>query len=334
MSKIIAVASGKGGVGKTLITATLAVALARKGYSVLAVDADMGLRNLDLLFGTQDDVFFDVFDLMKKRCKAAEAIIPLQGNIDFLPASQKKTWEKTEPQTFQYVVEKLSRNYDYTLIDCPPGRERAFKYVTAIADRILLVVEPTWTSLRDTGRVMQFCNKHKNFAYDVIFNNFYKDKPGYLDVGPMTEVLMPETIAGVLPHDDDIHAAAQEGMVANLPDTTPFYAALKATVNYLETGEEPVREEWEAFLPAGDGTPGRAERDGSATDPGRTGTHLPSVSEIPAEEAAVAAVTANIEKIAAAAEEVLQHVQTREEKKRLSVKTRMYQSKAWRQQRR
>lgn len=253
MSHIIAIASGKGGVGKTLLTATLAVALARRNRSVLAVDADMGLRNLDLLFGSQDDVLFDIFDVMKKRCKASEAIIPLEEGIDFLAASQKKTWEKVDPRTFQYTVEKLSSDYDYTLIDCPPGRDKSFKYATALGDRIFFVVEPTWTSLRDTGRVMQFCNKHKNFAYDIIFNNVYKDKPGYLSVDTMIDSLVPETVGGVLPHDEVIHAAAQEGMIADIPPTNPFYAALAGTVKYLEMQEEPLREEWESLLPTGEG---------------------------------------------------------------------------------
>ena len=73
MSTIIAIASGKGGVGKTLVTASLAIALQRRGHSVLAVDADMGLRNLDLMFGMQDDVLYDIGDVIKGRCRAGEA---------------------------------------------------------------------------------------------------------------------------------------------------------------------------------------------------------------------------------------------------------------------
>lgn len=107
--------------------------------------------------------------------------------------------------------------------------------------------------MRDTGRVMQFCNKHKNFAYDIIFNNVYKDKPGYLSVDTMIDSLVPETVGGVLPHDEVIHAAAQEGMIADIPPTNPFYAALAETVKYLETQEEPLREEWESLLPTGEG---------------------------------------------------------------------------------
>ena len=117
MSHVIAVASGKGGVGKTLITASLAIALRRRGYTVLAVDADMGMRNLDLLLGVQDEVFFDVYDVMKKRCKAADALVPVGPAGDFLAASQKKTWEKADPKDFVRVISHLSENYDYVLID-------------------------------------------------------------------------------------------------------------------------------------------------------------------------------------------------------------------------
>ena len=173
MSTIIAIASGKGGVGKTLVTASLAIALQRRGHSVLAVDADMGLRNLDLMFGMQDDVLYDIGDVIKGRCRAGEAVMTVADQLDFLAASQKHTWEKIDAPTYHYIVETLSKDHDYTLIDCPPGRGRAYKDATAIADRIFFVVEPTWSSMRDAARVMQFCNKRKRFNYDVLFNNFY-----------------------------------------------------------------------------------------------------------------------------------------------------------------
>ena len=178
MSTIIAIASGKGGVGKTLVTASLAIALQRRGHSVLAVDADMGLRNLDLMFGMQDDVLYDIGDVIKGRCRAGEAVMTVAGKLDFLAASQKHTWEKIDAPTYHYIVETLSKDHDYTLIDCPPGRGRAYKDATAIADRIFFVVEPTWSSMRDAARVMQFCNKRKRFNYDVLFNNFYSGVPG------------------------------------------------------------------------------------------------------------------------------------------------------------
>lgn len=127
MATIIAVASGKGGVGKTLITASLAVSLQRHGHRVLAVDADMGLRNLDLMFGMQDDVLYDVGDVMKGNCSTKEALLHVTDQLDFLAASQKHTWEKIDAPSYQYIVEKVSQKYEYVLLDCPPGRGRAFK---------------------------------------------------------------------------------------------------------------------------------------------------------------------------------------------------------------
>lgn len=243
MSHMIAIASGKGGVGKTFVTATLAIALARQGFRVLAVDADMGLRNLDLLFGLQDDVFYDVGDVMKKRCQPGDAILAVRENLDFMAASQKHTWEKIDASTYQYMVETIGKPYDYVLVDCPPGRGNAYKNAVAIVDRIFFVVEPTWSSMRDTARLMQFCNKHKRFNYDVVFNNFYRCDPGYVAIDEMLAVLNPEQIAGILPHDPIVHEAAQKGELPTVSPAVPLFQALAATVAYLKEGRSiPVQE--------------------------------------------------------------------------------------------
>ena len=248
MATIIAVASGKGGVGKTLITASLAVSLQRHGHRVLAVDADMGLRNLDLMFGMQDDVLYDVGDVMKGNCSTQEALLHVTDQLDFLAASQKHTWEKIDAPSYQYIVEKVSQKYEYVLLDCPPGRGRAFKDAVAIADTMFFVIEPTWSSMRDAARVMQFCNKHKRFHYDVLFNNFYGSDPGYVSVQEMLQILNPETIAGILPHDAVVHAAAQQGSLISCQDT-PFYDAMEQTVEYIETGKAVDVDVLTALLP-------------------------------------------------------------------------------------
>lgn len=249
MSTIIAIASGKGGVGKTLVTASLAIALQRRGHTVLAVDADMGLRNLDLMFGMQDDVLYDIGDVIKERCRIAEAVLSIADGLDFLAASQKHTWEKVDAPTYHYVVESLAKEYDYVIIDCPPGRGRAYKEATAIADRIFFVVEPTWSSMRDAARVMQFCNKHKRFNYDVLFNNFYDCVPGYVPIQDMLQILNPETVAGILPHDPVIHRAAQDGCLLHVGDS-PFMAAMEQTAAYAEGGGLPDLDAMAARLPS------------------------------------------------------------------------------------
>ena len=154
MSQLIAIASGKGGVGKTLITAALAVLLQRRGHRVLAADADMGLRNLDLLFGLDGAIHYDASQAARGKCLPGQALLTVVPGLDFLPASQKRTWERVDIPSYQYVLESLSASYDYTLIDCPPGRDGAYKAATALADDILFVVGPSPSSLRDVSRLM------------------------------------------------------------------------------------------------------------------------------------------------------------------------------------
>jgi septum site-determining protein MinD len=249
MSKIICIASGKGGVGKTLVTAALSIALQRQHCSVLAVDADMGLRNLDLMFGVQNSVLYDMGDILKGRCQPQDAVIPLMDGLDFLAASQKRTWEKIDASTFHYTVETLSAKYDYTLIDCPPGRGLPYKAAVSIADRIFFVVEPTWASLRDAGRVMQFCDKHKQFNYDILCNNFFRNDPAYVTVDEMFNVLNPESVAGILPHDNAVQQAVKEGDFIHVDEDNPFFRALGQTVSYITDGINPSVEELLQWLP-------------------------------------------------------------------------------------
>ena len=266
MSQIIAIASGKGGVGKTLVTASLAVTLARRGCTVLAADADMGLRNLDLLFGVQDEVLYDAVDIMKRRCSAAEAVIPLSPYLDFLAASQKHTWEKVYAPGFQYTLDTLSRTYDYILIDCPPGRGNAYKDAVAIADMVFFVVEPTWSSLRDTGRVMQFCNKHKQFNYAVVFNNFYASRPGYVSPDEAVAALNAEHVADLLPHDDLVHAAGQDGEIMHVSGANPFFQSLSLMCDALLEERPFAWDEAIALLPSAGTAAVEADESVSKTD--------------------------------------------------------------------
>lgn len=263
MSVIIAVASGKGGVGKTLITASLATALHRLGHTVLAADADMGLRNLDLMFGLENDVLYDAGDILKGRCRSSEALLTIAPGFDFLAASQKHTWEKVDTPTYHYVIERLAKDYDYVILDCPPGRGQAFKDAIALADRIFFVIEPSWASMRDAARVMQFCHKRRRFNYDVLFNNFYRSASACVSLDEMLSILNPEGIAGVLPHDERANRAAQTGQIAHMPDG-PFTKALAQTAAYIETGNLPDMEYLQTLLPDAEGIPD--EEDGDSKD--------------------------------------------------------------------
>ena len=234
MSRLIAIASGKGGVGKTLITASLSVLLQRRGYRVLAADADMGLRNLDLLVSMGDAVRSDASQAARGKCLPRQALVSVCPGLDVLPASQKRTWEKVDVPSFHYVLESLAGEYDYAFVDCPPGRDEAYRAATALADQILFVVEPSPSSLHDAGRVMQYCTKQKRFHYDVILNNFYAD--GVISAASAKSTLGVKTVAGILPHDEGIDQAASRGLIHEASDSLPFMKALSATADWLEQG--------------------------------------------------------------------------------------------------
>ena len=122
MAEIVSFASGKGGVGKTLLTAALGIFLSRKGKKVLLIDGDMGMRNMDLVLGLENECFYHVMDLAEGRCFAKDVILEVNDHLDFLPAAQNDTWETVFPAAMDTVLEDVEDKYDYILLDCPAGR--------------------------------------------------------------------------------------------------------------------------------------------------------------------------------------------------------------------
>ena len=107
MAEIVSFASGKGGVGKTLLTAALGIFLSRKGKKVLLIDGDMGMRNMDLVLGLENECFYHVMDLAEGRCFAKDVILEVNDHLDFLPAAQNDTWESVFPAAMDTVLEDV-----------------------------------------------------------------------------------------------------------------------------------------------------------------------------------------------------------------------------------
>lgn len=121
MAAIFSIASGKGGVGKTLITTSFGILLSRQGKKVIMIDGDMGLRNMDLGLGVENECLYNIYDAAQGKCFLEEAIIPVSKNLDFLPASQNDSWDTVFPSAFDTVLEDIQNSYDFILIDCPAG---------------------------------------------------------------------------------------------------------------------------------------------------------------------------------------------------------------------
>ncbi|MBQ8763269.1 MAG: P-loop NTPase [Clostridia bacterium] len=149
MAEIIVIASGKGGSGKSSFVAGVGRALAKLGKKVLAIDCDIGLRSLDLLFGVSENVVFDWGDLLHDRCTVEQALI--KAEIDLLAAPRNFSSEFT-PDSTAKLFKSFSEEYDYILLDSPAGIDRGFRISASGADKAVVVTTPDNICVRSCAR--------------------------------------------------------------------------------------------------------------------------------------------------------------------------------------
>lgn len=208
MGKIICIVSGKGGTGKTTVTANLAVSLALLNKETLVIDADLGLRNMDLALGMQDLVVYDVLDVSEGICKSREAVIdsPDIPNLHFMPASQFKEENTITPEGMKIVADKVSEKYDFILIDCPAGLGEIVKAVASVSDMALVVVNPDPFSIRDADRVADLIAKYGVKESNLVINRFRVEmvqKKVMMKLSEIIEEVAIELI-GAIPEDEAI----------------------------------------------------------------------------------------------------------------------------------
>lgn len=214
-AETIVVTSGKGGVGKSTVTANLGMAMARQGAKVCLVDADLGLRNLDLLLGLERRVVYDVMDVIGNDCRLEKALVHdhREPNLFFLPASQR--FDKTALTTaaMGHLLDRLSASFDIILIDCPAGIEEGFQLATCAARSAVLVVNPEVSSVRDADRVLGLLNQSGFKDIRLIINRVRPemmkrhDQIGVEDI----QELLGLPILGVLADDETVITSTNRG---------------------------------------------------------------------------------------------------------------------------
>ena len=154
--RAIVITSGKGGVGKTTVSANLGSVLAQSGSKVCLIDADIGLRNLDVVLGLENRIVYHVVDVISGRCRLKQALIrdKRNENLYLLPASQSDDKNAVEPEQVRQLCQDLKKEFDYLLIDCPAGIEQGFRNAVAGADQAIVVTTPEVSAIRDADRII------------------------------------------------------------------------------------------------------------------------------------------------------------------------------------
>ena len=214
LGEVIVITSGKGGVGKTTTTASLGAALALRGKRVLVVDADIGLRNLDVILGLENRIVFNVVDVAKKICKPAQAIIKSKrsNNLYLLPASQTDDKDVIDEAEIRFVLEQFRREFHYILVDSPAGIEQGFRNACAGAESAIVVTTPEVSAIRDADRVVGPLSS-KGIEARLIINRIDFDmvrRGDMLSVRDVQDILGVE-ILGVIERDEQIIVAANTG---------------------------------------------------------------------------------------------------------------------------
>ena len=126
MSEVIVVTSGKGGVGKTTTTANVGTGLAKLGYSVVLIDTDIGLRNLDVVMGLENRIVYNLVDVVEGNCRIKQALIKDKkySNLFLLPSAQTRDKTSVSPEQMKKLTDELREEFDYIILDCPAGMEQ------------------------------------------------------------------------------------------------------------------------------------------------------------------------------------------------------------------
>ncbi|MBN1119644.1 MAG: septum site-determining protein MinD [Anaerolineae bacterium] len=220
-ARVITVTSGKGGVGKTTATANIAVALASLGNKVVCIDADIGLRNLDVVMGLENRIVYDLVDIVEGRAKLRQAMIRdkrLKEELYLIPAAQTRDKTAVSPSDMVRVCDELRPVVDYVVIDSPAGIERGFRNAIAPADVVVIVTNPEVSSVRDADRIIGLIEAEGKGPGHLVINRVKSEmvkKGDMLSPEDIIDILAVKLI-GLVPEDETILVSTNRGLPAAL----------------------------------------------------------------------------------------------------------------------
>lgn len=224
LGQVVTFTSGKGGVGKTTTTANVGAALAARGKSVVLLDADIGLRNLDIVLGLENRIVYDLVDVVEGTCRLRQAMIRDKrlNSLSLIPAAQTREKESVSPQQMKALCEELRRQFDFILIDSPAGIEQGFRNSIAGADDVVVVTNPEVSSVRDADRIIGLVEAAELPTPRLILNRLNPilvQRGDMMTVEDVTDILSIPLL-GVVPDDESIVTSTNRGEPAALDNTS------------------------------------------------------------------------------------------------------------------
>lgn len=230
LGRAIVITSGKGGVGKTTTTANLGTALGRRGVTVALVDADVGLRNLDIVMGLESRVKYHVLDVLEEKATLEEALVRDKNSptLHLLAAAQTREKDDVDTEKMLALVRTLRERFDYVLIDCPAGIEKGFQNAVAGAEEAIVVCTPEVSAVRDVDRVVGLLGN--KFSPQLVINRV---RPQLVKKGKMLSVddvngILRLPLLGVIADEPDVIVSTNKGEPIALRNDTQTAAAYHA----------------------------------------------------------------------------------------------------------
>ena len=244
MAKVIVVASGKGGVGKTTTTAALGAGLAMRGHKTVIIDFDVGLRNLDMIMGCERRVVFDFINVIHGEARLHQALIQDKrlDNLSILPTSQTRDKDALTREGVGKVLDDLRETYEYVLCDSPAGIETGAHLAMYFADEAVIVTNPEVASVRDSDRILGLLNsktqkaeKGEKLSQHLLLTRY---DPARVDKGEMLKVddvleILAIPLLGIVPESETVLKASNLGMPVVLDDRSNAGKAYTDAVSRL-----------------------------------------------------------------------------------------------------
>lgn len=215
MGEVIVITSGKGGVGKTTATANIGAGLAKLGKKVVVVDADIGLRNLDVVLGLENRIVYDIVDIVNKVCRLKQGLIKDKRyeGLFLLPAAQTKDKTAVSPKQMQELCNDLKEHFDYVIVDSPAGIEQGFQNAIAGANRAIVITTPEISAVRDADRIIGLLEAKGLHDPILIINRIRQEmvkRGDMMNIEDMIDILAIDLL-GVIPDDEAIVISTNKG---------------------------------------------------------------------------------------------------------------------------